>query len=78
MKGVEIETGMRLSQVCAAECDNSNAVAVWVGPGHVQEFAAGVPNCWSLTATAKTQKRRWWNHSARPHSLLLRTGPHRQ
>ena len=45
MKGVEIETGMRLSQVCAAECDNSNAVAVWVGPGHVQEFAAGVPNC---------------------------------
>ena len=45
MKGVEIETGMRLSQVCAAECDGSNAVAVWVGPGHVQEFAAGVPNC---------------------------------
>lgn len=25
MKGVEIETGMRLSQVCAAECDSSNA-----------------------------------------------------
>ncbi len=45
MKGVEIETGMRLSEVCAAGCDNSNRVAVWVGPGHVQEFAAGVPNC---------------------------------
>src|SRR5699024_7835358 len=39
MKGVEIETGLRLSEVCAAGCDASNRVAVWVGPGHVQEFA---------------------------------------
>ena len=57
MKGVEIETGMRLSQVCAAECDNSNAVAVWVGPGHVQEFAAGVPNCMVIDSDSEDAKK---------------------
>lgn len=45
MKGIELETGKRLSQV-ASECiDCSNSVAVWIGPGHVQDFAAGIPNC---------------------------------
>ncbi len=45
MKGVEIESGKRLSEV-AEEClDPSMAVAVWLGPGHVQEFYAGIPNC---------------------------------
>ncbi len=45
MKGIEIATGMRLSRV-AAEClPASCRVAVWLGPGHVQEFYAGVPNC---------------------------------
>ena len=45
MKGIEISTGKRLSEV-AEEClDPSCRVAVWLGPGHVQEFYAGVPNC---------------------------------
>ncbi|MBE6680610.1 MAG: NAD(P)H-dependent glycerol-3-phosphate dehydrogenase [Ruminococcaceae bacterium] len=44
MKGIEIETGMRLSQI-AEEGLNTNKVAVWIGPGHVQEFYRGVPNC---------------------------------
>ena len=57
MKGIEIETGMRLSEVCAAECDRSNRVAVWVGPGHVQEFAAGVPNCMVIDSDDKDAKR---------------------
>lgn len=43
MKGIEIETGKRLSQV-AEEFLGSN-IAVWLGPGHVQEFYRGVPNC---------------------------------
>lgn len=45
MKGIEIETGARLSQVAEEILDPSNKVAVWLGPGHVQEFYAGVPNC---------------------------------
>ena len=57
MKGVEIETGMRLSEVCAAGCDASNRVAVWVGPGHVQEFAAGVPNCMVIDSEDEPVKK---------------------
>lgn len=45
MKGIEIETGRRLSQVARDNIDESCAVAVWLGPGHVQEFHAGIPNC---------------------------------
>ena len=45
MKGIEISTGKRLSEVVEELTDPSNRVAVWLGPGHVQEFYAGVPNC---------------------------------
>ncbi|MGI6607575.1 MAG: NAD(P)H-dependent glycerol-3-phosphate dehydrogenase [Erysipelotrichaceae bacterium] len=45
MKGIEIETGKRLSQVAEENLDKSNKIAVWLGPGHVQEFYRGVPNC---------------------------------
>ena len=45
MKGIEIETGRRLSQVMNDTIDHSNKVAVWLGPGHVQEFYRGIPNC---------------------------------
>jgi len=45
MKGIEIETGERLSQVVEDYVDDSNKVAVWLGPGHVQEFYRNKPNC---------------------------------
>lgn len=45
MKGLENSTGKRLSQIVEEELDASNRVAVWLGPGHVQEFYAGIPNC---------------------------------
>ena len=45
MKGIEMTTGRRLSQVAGDNLDPSNSVAVWLGPGHVQEFYAGIPNC---------------------------------
>lgn len=45
MKGIEIGSGMRLTQVMEDCLPKSSGVAVWVGPGHVQEFLAGVPNC---------------------------------
>lgn len=48
MKGIEVSTGKRLTQV-AIECgiDMKN-VAVWLGPGHIQEFVKGVPNCMTI------------------------------
>jgi len=45
MKGLENTTGKRLSQIVEEELDASNKIAVWIGPGHVQEFYAGIPNC---------------------------------
>lgn len=45
MKGIEISTGRRLSEIVKENTDPSNKIAVWVGPGHVQEFYAGHPNC---------------------------------
>jgi len=45
MKGIEIATGRRLSQVVNDTVSHSNKIAVWLGPGHVQEFYRGIPNC---------------------------------
>lgn len=45
MKGIEIATGKRLTQVVEEYMDPTSSVAVWLGPGHVQEFYGGIPNC---------------------------------
>ena len=45
MKGIEIATGKRLSEVVRENTDPSNRIAVWLGPGHVQDFYRGIPNC---------------------------------
>lgn len=45
MKGIEISTGRRLSEIAEDNLEKSNKVAVWIGPGHVQEFYNGIPNC---------------------------------
>ena len=46
MKGVEESTGLRLSQVVGEFIDESRTpVAVWVGPGHPQDYVRGIPNC---------------------------------
>ena len=45
MKGLEIGTGRRLSQIAKENLPASCHIAVWLGPGHVQEFYTGIPNC---------------------------------
>lgn len=45
MKGIEENTGKRLSEVLKECLGDKIKIAIWVGPGHVQEYAAGVPNC---------------------------------
>ena len=45
MKGLEIGSGKRLTTVMEEELGQDVNVAVWVGPGHVQDFTAGMPNC---------------------------------
>ena len=45
MKGIEISTGKRLSEIALEFGLESWQIAVWAGPGHVQEFTQGNPNC---------------------------------
>ena len=55
MKGIEAGSGLRLSQVVEQELGGEVNLAVWVGPGHVQDFVAGVPNCMVIdSANAQT------------------------
>lgn len=58
MKGLEQGTGRRLSQIAQENLDPSNAVAVWLGPGHVQEFYRGIPNCMVIDSSREDVKRR--------------------
>ncbi len=57
MKGVEISTGMRLSEIAEELLDKSCRVAVWLGPGHVQSFFAGIPNCMVIDSAHEDVKR---------------------
>lgn len=45
MKGIELETGKRLTEVVCESGVDINNIAVWVGPGHIQAFVKGYPNC---------------------------------
>ncbi len=45
MKGIEVEMGERLSQILIDAGIAKDRIAVWVGPGHIQDFTAGIPNC---------------------------------
>lgn len=58
MKGIECGTGLRLSEVVSEYVSHSSGIAVWVGPGHVQEFASGIPNCMVIDSE-NTELKRW-------------------
>lgn len=45
MKGIETGTGKRLSEILIESGISPRNIAVWVGPGHIQSFVQGVPNC---------------------------------
>ena len=58
MKGIEEDTGKRLSEVAGEYLGGKNDIAVWVGPGHVQEFTRGVPNCMVIDSDEEDTKNR--------------------
>ena len=53
MKGIEAATGKRLTQVVEEYLPDAR-LAIWVGPGHVQDFLHGIPNC--MVIDSKEQK----------------------
>lgn len=58
MKGLEIGSGKRLSTVAEESLPEDVEIAVWLGPGHVQEFCRGVPNCMVIDSNSKSVKER--------------------
>jgi glycerol-3-phosphate dehydrogenase (NAD(P)+) len=54
MKGVEVETGKRLTEVLIESGIACDKIAVWVGPGHIQAFVKGQPNCMLIDAENKS------------------------
>jgi glycerol-3-phosphate dehydrogenase (NAD(P)+) len=62
MKGIEIDTGCRLSEVLAQSGIDPVRVAVWVGPGHIQAFTQGIPNCMVIDSVSEELKRSLADH----------------
>ena len=57
MKGIEVETGERLSEILIGEGVSPEKIAVWVGPGHIQDFTAGIPNCMVIDSHGVSLKK---------------------
>ena len=62
MKGVEATTGKRLSEIVGEFVDESKTpIAVWVGPGHPQDYVKGIPNCMVIDSNNRAVKERLVN-----------------
>ena len=62
MKGVEATTGKRLSEIVGSFVDESKTpIAVWVGPGHPQDYVKGIPNCMVIDSNNREVKERLVN-----------------
>ncbi len=61
MKGIEVSTGCRLSEVLTQSGISPEKIAVWVGPGHIQAFTAGIPNCMVIDSANKELKEKLAN-----------------
>ena len=55
---IEVTTLRRLSEIAEEAVGDCNDVAVWLGPGHVQEFVNGVPNCMVIDSRSEAVKER--------------------
>lgn len=57
MKGIEESTGKRLSEVLIESGIHKDKIAVWVGPGHIQAFTQGIPNCMVIDSYSPELKK---------------------
>lgn len=59
MKGVEAATGKRLSEIVGEFVDEDKTpIAVWVGPGHPQDYVRGIPNCMVIDSNNREIKEK--------------------
>jgi len=58
MKGLEVATGSRLTLVASEEGIRCRSMSAWVGPGHPQDFLAGVPGCMLISSADEAASER--------------------
>ena len=57
MKGIEVSSGKRLTEVMGEFIPKSSKTAIWVGPGHVEDFVKGIPNCMVIDSEGEEVKK---------------------
>ena len=58
MKGIEIESRKRLTEIFEDVMECVDNVAVWLGPGHPQDFVKNIPNCMVIDSKNETLKEK--------------------
>lgn len=58
MKGIDIKTRKRLSQIMLDNIKQNINVSVLLGPGHVQDYKRGIPNCAVIDSNSEETKQR--------------------
>ncbi len=58
MKGIERNTGKRLTEISREEGLKPRSLSVWVGPGHPQQFIAEVPSCMIIASERESDSVR--------------------
>ena len=56
MKGIDIEEKKRLSEIMFEKINQNINVAVLLGPGHVEDYTKGIPNCAVIDSNNKQTK----------------------
>lgn len=57
MKGIDNKSCKRLSEIMKENTSPSCKTAVWLGPGHPEEFYAGIQNCMVIDSEDESVKR---------------------
>lgn len=73
MKGIDQNTGERLSQILRKNIDDSNHICVWVGPGHIEDLTAGQPNVMIIAGDDKKAVKSLINMFESPLISILRS-----
>ena len=71
MKGIDQNTGERLSQILRKNIADSNHICVWVGPGHIEELTAGQPNVMIISGDNQQAVKRLINMFESPLISIL-------
>lgn len=71
MKGIDQNTGERLSQILHKNIADNNQICVWVGPGHVEELTAGRPNVMIISGDNQQTVKRLINLIESPLISIL-------